>query len=503
MPNRPVAGDGGDPSTGRSDGSPSAADSQPNVTGSSGVGSADSGSADSLDPFPTPTGYVGLSELLCRDDRPRYRCPGESRPITRAVHLARLAAGYAACHECSHRQDTGLLLPQLLRKVATPSTARSRGTLLDARGMNGTYLNEIDRRVARRLAERFAWLLWEDRPLRWRASGPQTLTGRRPVVLVGHDHRASSLDLAMGVTAGLIRMSCRVLELGPSLRAECTFAVQHLNADAAVYVGGNETAPRDVRFVLLGGRGIPLDTRAIERLSRIWDAAVSRPLRTAGERERHSVRSVYVASLRKHFHALRPLRVLVGFSSRLLPPLLRAVFAELPCDVVLQSVPRCANSVRTPTDPGRQAIASGVRRHRAHLGILIDDDAEQAAVVDDRGEPVSPEELAVHIADVEAGRGTHSRIVVPEPRVDRLCVSSGLPRQALIGSADGSRSGILLAVDRHQAAFGLDEEGGFAFPDPLPRVDAVVVLAHVLRRLSLTDRPFSDLRSTAGMPRVA
>jgi hypothetical protein len=38
----------------------------------------------------------------------RYRCPGESYFIDRPIHLARLAEGFAACRNCSHRFDSGL-----------------------------------------------------------------------------------------------------------------------------------------------------------------------------------------------------------------------------------------------------------------------------------------------------------------------------------------------------------------------------------------------------------
>ena len=38
-----------------------------------------------------------------------FQCPGESHPISRAVHLARLAGFYPACLNCPSRDDVSLV----------------------------------------------------------------------------------------------------------------------------------------------------------------------------------------------------------------------------------------------------------------------------------------------------------------------------------------------------------------------------------------------------------
>lgn len=433
-------------------------------------------------------------ELLQIDDPPRYRCPGESRPITRAAHLARLAAGYAACRQCPHHEDAGLLPTRLLAKVAVPRASNNDRGIFHDTEVRGTYLNEIDRRTARRVAERFAAWLWEDRPLQWRSAGHRPLSARRPVVVVGHDHRASSLDLLMGTVEGLTRMSCRVLELGRTTRAEFLFGAQHFGADAGVYLGGTDAAPRTVSMFLAGPRGLPLDCAGLRRLAAMWDEPVCRPLRVGGERERQSVRSVYLAALGKHFHALRPLRIVVGTSGPLIGPLLRAVFADRPCELIVRTLPRQSPSVCSLDAPELKAVAAAVRRHRAHLGLFLEEDGERAAFVDDRGELVAPHELALYATDVAATGNRSVRIAAPEQAVGAVRTLGGLPAESLVGLGDGTAAALLRAVDRGEATFGFDGLGRFAFLDPLPRIDAIVQLAHVLRRLSLTDRPFSELR---------
>src|SRR5687768_15345386 len=102
-----------------------------------------------------------------------FVCPGEHYPISRAVHLARLATGFARCRECPLHHDGGTRPGQPL-----PSGLRR---LLTTEGVRGVYRNELDGPVAGRLPTAMATMLWED------------AAGRRPragfSVVVGYDER--------------------------------------------------------------------------------------------------------------------------------------------------------------------------------------------------------------------------------------------------------------------------------------------------------------------------
>ena len=65
-----------------------------------------------------------------------YVCPGEERPISRSVHLARLAAFDPACRMCSRRHEAGpfpLITPEDLEiqaRAARPTYRRALLSLL-------------------------------------------------------------------------------------------------------------------------------------------------------------------------------------------------------------------------------------------------------------------------------------------------------------------------------------------------------------------------------------
>ena len=46
-----------------------------------------------------------------------YICPGETHPISRSVHLSRLAAFYPKCRECPLRKDTGNLATHTVEAI--------------------------------------------------------------------------------------------------------------------------------------------------------------------------------------------------------------------------------------------------------------------------------------------------------------------------------------------------------------------------------------------------
>src|SRR5262249_46978265 len=89
-----------------------------------------------------------------------YRCPGEEYDITRAVHLARLAASYPKCRNCPHaagavaRDDGTSEEEELFR-------ARD-GALFTSEGVRGRYLNELTRATAAQIAGAMASCLWDD-----------------------------------------------------------------------------------------------------------------------------------------------------------------------------------------------------------------------------------------------------------------------------------------------------------------------------------------------------
>ncbi|MBW3542532.1 MAG: hypothetical protein KY476_19900, partial [Planctomycetes bacterium] len=189
-----------------------------------------------------------------------YICPGESRPISRSVHLARLAAFYPKCRDCALRGETGQLPPRIIEWRRTAEGRVEPPSRASDDGIRGVYLNEIDRRRTEQIAARLAAALWERQPPVSGDSRPQ------PSVVVGYDERPCSPDLVTGVVRSLRRHGCRVIDIGLTTKPAFWFAADHLEATAGLFVTGSGCEPSWTGLDVVGQGGAPLSCDATDEL---------------------------------------------------------------------------------------------------------------------------------------------------------------------------------------------------------------------------------------------
>ncbi|HAW26943.1 MAG TPA: hypothetical protein DCY03_02320, partial [Planctomycetaceae bacterium] len=145
-----------------------------------------------------------LQPALLESSEVFFQCPGEDYPISKAIHLSRLAAFYPKCRECPHKGHTGNLSPEIIERLK--QTQRSRASEqhpYTTEGVRGVYLNQINRTQAAQIAGAFSTILWEALPLKGVApkksisyGNPESATAvssasqeqsRGPSVVIGFD----------------------------------------------------------------------------------------------------------------------------------------------------------------------------------------------------------------------------------------------------------------------------------------------------------------------------
>lgn len=429
-----------------------------------------------------------------------YQCPGEAYPITRAVHLSRLAAFYPKCRNCPHRNDTGQLPQQTIKRLQKTECRVQRPSLFTDEGVRGVYLNELSRQSAGKMTGALASVLWDQNPLVGRDPRPATREFRRgrdtPLVAIGYDERPASPDLAIGAAAVLRRMGCSVVDVGLASRACFAFAVAHLQAAAGIYITGAGCDPSWSGLDFVGRRGEPLSRGfGLDEIEGRFLGGYGRPTRQGGAHRVFQAAIPYHAGLWKHFHALRPLRVCCGCSVRGIQKLLKDVFAKLPCDLHWISLPVRARQWSDHGDPDVLRLGEAVRQTGAHLGILIDDDGMRCGLLDEKGEIVSPLEVTRILANV-VGRGMRNAAVVLDTAM-RGELQPSLEADG-IGCHDGGRThaGMWRMMNRESAETGAGPAGFYWFREGEPVCDAVVTLAKVLQALSCSDAAFSRVTAS-------
>ena len=427
-----------------------------------------------------------------------YTCPGEKHPISRSVHLSRLAAFYPKCRDCQHRDDTGNLPQQTVERLQSTERRVERPSLFTDDGVRGVYLNELNRNRAGQMAGAFANLLWENFLRQGRAgtSSQQVRTRPsrhpRPVVVVGYDARPSSPDITTGVVTSLRRMGCHVVDINLTTRPCFCFSVDHLNATAGILVTGAGREPSWTGLDFVGRHAEPFSVGSgLENIEATFLQGFSRPTRHAGPHRVFQATLPYEAGLWKHFHALRPLRIVCGCPIRLVRETLAKIFDKLPCRLQFVDIANRARDFSNPEDQDIKQVAQAVRDSSAHFGVVIDDDGCRCAFIDNHGQLMESRSVTILIAESLLTEQTLVEFAIDAAAVDVKPVIETLGGR--IRDMGATLSSAYHALQNNNCIFAGGKRGHFWFRESAATCDAVLTLARMLQVMSQSDAQASEL----------
>lgn len=320
-----------------------------------------------------------------------YVCPGQTHSISRAVHLARLAASYPTCRECVFRDDQGSIAIEKIDDLPALD-ARKANVEITIDGFRGRHRNEFDRKTARQLTAAFASLIWE--------------AGNRdglPAVAVGFDQRPSSPDILAGVVEALKQMSCSVIDIGPVSYPRFAFTAEQLHADAGVLITGAGCDPSWTGLDLWQPKAAvmkrdantdSLPTISLEDVLQRSRQSINRPSRRAGGYRIHRNHDSYLNDLRNEFHALRPIDCLVAVGAHTLRSKIESLFAELPCRLTIVDLPVRRRNLTVSQDADVVRLSNLVESGRHDVGFAIDEDGRTCAAIDETGRLIAFDALS-------------------------------------------------------------------------------------------------------------
>ncbi|MCA9012557.1 MAG: hypothetical protein KDB01_22555 [Planctomycetaceae bacterium] len=179
-----------------------------------------------------------------------FVCPGNTSPVTRAIHLARLNVAWAGCDHCEWRFDSEGLAERTVLETARIRSHRIDGIRRTEFGIRGQYINDLDRQTAADLTRVFCACLHEQSSfseldhgergsvnpsVQNRSSSvssppetefPTAAFQSIAPVIVGYDGRSASVDLAIGVVAACREFGITVLDAGRCTAASIQEAVR-------------------------------------------------------------------------------------------------------------------------------------------------------------------------------------------------------------------------------------------------------------------------------------
>jgi phosphomannomutase len=172
----------------------------------------------------------------------------------------------------------------------------------------------------------------------------------------------------------------------------------------------------------------------------------------------------YLAEIEQHYHAMRPLRIVVDSASMPLVQYLERLAAGVACQVI-------------PSRVSRRELSQLVRAEKAHFAASINGDGETCNILDEQGGAVAAERLLQLLA-----RNTS------QTTIERLEQLGGTP--VVLGGI--RRAEMAAAMQTSGAILGGGPGGRFwHLVAGIPLPDALMTVTRLLERLSQSDEPLS------------
>lgn len=360
--------------------------------------------------------------------------------------------------------------------------------IFKAYDVRGIFPDELDTTIAHRIGRAFRAILdpEDDR------DGAQ--------VVVSHDMRSSSLPLQAALVEGLLESGLDVIDVGLQPTPTNYFAIGHLGAAGGIQVTASHNPARYNGFKMSrrGARPVSGD-HGIGHLETIvhsghFPAAPTR----RGVKTEADVTAAYAAHVLGHLRrpaGARRLKVAVDCANGMGAvdrPILEQLGIELvPLYFELDGTfpNHEANPLKLENlrDLSKLVLDSG-----ADLGIAFDGDADRAAFVDERGEPVGSD-LSTALVAGELLSREPGKVVVYDLRsshavAELIAAKGGIPVRERVG-----HSFIKATLRERGGIFGGELAGHYYFRDNYYADCALMAVIEILNLLWKEGRPLSAL----------
>jgi phosphomannomutase len=354
-------------------------------------------------------------------------------------------------------------------------------SVFKAYDIRGTYPDQIDAALARRIGRAFADFM-----------------GRGPLV-VGRDMRSMAPEIQDAVIEGILDGGQDVIDVGLTSTPQCYFAIGHLGAAGGMNVTASHNPKQYIGFKLCEEEAKPISAdngiRDIERMATV--EAEKEPVAARGSRTTVDTLADYVAHVARFADIKRPMDIVSDAANGMAAHTFPAVLGALP-EVTHEglfyeldgSFPNHeANPLKVSTLKDLQALTT---ERGAMLGAAFDGDSDRCCFVDDRGRAIGNDIITAMVArevlKTEPGAAIvydlRSSWVLPQTILE----GGGKPVKERVG-----HSFLKARMRENDAPFGGELSGHYYFRDNWYADNSEIILVSVLNILSRQERPFSEI----------
>ncbi|EWC64628.1 Phosphomannomutase [Actinokineospora spheciospongiae] len=318
-----------------------------------------------------------------------------------------------------------------------------------------------------------------------------------PTVVVGHDMRESSPDLAAAFAEGANGEGVDVINIGLASTDMLYFASGSLDLPGAMFTASHNPAKYNgIKLCRAGAAPVGQDSGL-----RTIQAEVEADTPGSGKTGSVEIRDLltgYAEYLRGlvDLSGIRPLKVVVDAGNGMGGHTVPTVFDGLPLDVTpmyYELDGNFPNHEANPLDPKNIVdLQAKVREVGADIGLAFDGDADRCFVVDENGDPVSPSAITALVAVRELAKdpgGTVIHNLITSHAVPEIVAEhGGVPVRTRVG-----HSFIKQEMAETGAIFGGEHSAHYYFRDFWKADTGMLASMHVLAALGEQPGTLSDL----------
>lgn len=352
--------------------------------------------------------------------------------------------------------------------------------IFKAYDVRGLYPSQIDETITRKIGAAFFRVLEE-------AGFPR---GRE--VVVSRDMRSHSVPLSKALIEGLREGGLDVVDIGLAPTPMNYFAVGSLGVAGGVQVTAshNPAGYNGLKFSLHEARPVSGDT-GLKLMEQIVASGELPEAATPGAYRTADVRSAYEAKLTSFLEPGRRLKV-VADAANGMGTVDRSLLESWGIDLIPLYFELDGTFPNHEANPLKlenlRDLSRAVLEHQADLGISFDGDADRAAFVDERGEPVGSDLATALVAGAllerEPGLAVVYDLRSSRATAEWISEKGGVPIRERVG-----HSFMKATLREHQGLCGGELAGHYYFRDTYyadSALLAVVEILNLLRRERLT-----------------
>jgi len=317
-------------------------------------------------------------------------------------------------------------------------------------------------------------------------------------LFLGNDIRKSSPNLLKAFIKGITSEGINVTSVGTTSLGLTFFSGWKLKKDVTAYISASHNPPEWNGIKFYDKNCIGFFKEANEEIGRIAEKEDFENVKNIGKVEEANLKEEYKEFLKSSFKFNRPLKVIIdcgnGSTSLVAPDIFKSlenIDAEL---IFCNTDPNFSDRGADVKRENLQKLRNKVLEKNADIGIAFDGDGDRIGVIDDKGNFVTSEQLAIIISKSLLAEKKGN--IIANIECSMILEKILTPLGGKIIRVPVGHTFLVQGVQKHSALLGVEFAQHMVIPSYAPFDDAIIPALKIIEILSNDDKKLSEITSS-------